>query len=119
MLFPAADDVARVWAVVAQDTIEGRLGTGAKVATDDGSGRRRLVCVYTTSFLDGGDVRRVLLQLVARGLVDPASPRHGIFYKTDAYTYLDVYNDNDFGLKASLYASRDMLAPERAPARRR
>jgi hypothetical protein len=33
-----------------------------------------------------------------------------IYYKCDAYTYLDISSSNEYKLKASMYNSRDMLA---------
>jgi hypothetical protein len=33
-----------------------------------------------------------------------------IYYKCDAYTYLDITSGNEFKLKASMYSSRDLLA---------
>lgn len=43
--------------------------------------------------------------------------RHGrsIYYKSDAFTYLDLYSAtaNKYGLQASLYTSQKMLAAAR------
>ena len=38
-----------------------------------------------------------------------------IYYKSDAYTYLDIYRDTaaEFGLQASLYNSWKMMAASR------
>ncbi len=112
MLFPSPQNVDEVWAKVAKATWEGELGVGAKVATkkDDGddekSERSRLVCVYTRDFEDRADVARVLKKLVVLKLV---GGEQGIFYKCDAYTYLDVMGGNEWKLKASMYGSREML----------
>lgn len=35
--------------------------------------------------------------------------RKGIYYKADVYTYLDLMGGNEFGLKTSLFSSRDVL----------
>jgi hypothetical protein len=39
-----------------------------------------------------------------------------IYYKSDAYTYLDLRRENaaEYGLQASLYNSRSMLAASKA-----
>lgn len=71
------------------------------------SNAARLICVYTKDFTDVADVRRVLLGLVEMGLVRADMPR-GITYKCDAYTYLDIYGNNEFGLRASIYSSKEM-----------
>ncbi len=115
MLFPSPSHVDEVWAKVARATDAGELGMGAKVATarDDDDLKRspksRLICVYTRDFSDKGDVKRVLVRLRDLGLVQD---EQGIFYKCDAYTYLDIMNGNEFKLKASMYGSKGMLKEE-------
>ncbi|MCJ1399351.1 hypothetical protein MMC11_002553 [Xylographa trunciseda] len=111
MLFPLPEDVNRVWAVVATATAKGELGTAAKVATEDGKGDRvaRLICVYTEDFGNKSDVKRVLLKLGELGLT---SRNRGISYKPDVFTYLDITGDNEWGMKPSLYQSKEALAWE-------
>jgi hypothetical protein len=67
------------------------------------------VCVYTKDFQDANDVRRVLDELETMGLVNAGKV---IYYKPDAYTYLDLKRDTaaQYGLQASLYNSRSMMA---------
>lgn len=110
MLFPTADQVDKYWAKVAEATAHGELGFGAKVATDagGGSGRARGMMVYTRDYEDIEDVRRVLEKLVDLGLV--RNEQKPIYYKVDAYTYLEILGDNPYGLKASLFSSKDVLA---------
>lgn len=108
MFFPSVDYVDSVWKTVVMVLDKGELGDTAKVATDDGSGQGRLICVYTNDFSDKADVKRVLETLVEKGLVDKES--RPIYYKCDAYTYLDIKSNNAYGLKASLFSSRDVLS---------
>ncbi|OKO97440.1 UPF0696 protein C11orf68 -like protein [Penicillium subrubescens] len=107
MFFPTVDYVDSFWKTVVTALDKGDLGEAAKVATDDGSGQARLICVYTKDFSDKEDVKRVLLTLVEKGLVDEES--RPIYYKCDAYTHLDIKSNNAYGLKASLFSSRDIL----------
>ncbi|KAL9125235.1 MAG: hypothetical protein Q9175_008114 [Cornicularia normoerica] len=121
MLFPMADDVNRFWSLVATATATGELGHLAKVATDDGSGNvsPRLICIHTEDFSDHEDVKRVLERLVDMGLVNrkgPMGDERGIYYKADAFTYLGIDSKNDWGLKASLFFSKDVLAEEKGKA---
>lgn len=96
MLFPMPQDVDAVWRAVADATASGQLGSGAKVATKSeieeeedsqgrpGSGRARVVCVYTNDFADVPDVQRVVLKLDQLGLVRQKGPwgkERGIYYK--------------------------------------
>ncbi|PLB52743.1 DUF1917-domain-containing protein [Aspergillus steynii IBT 23096] len=108
MFFLTRDRVDYFWNVIAQATERGELGPSAKVATDDGSGKARLLAVYTRDFEDVADVRRVAQKLAELGLIKPHD--RPIYYKTNAYTLLDINSNNPWGLKASMYNSRDMLA---------
>lgn len=109
MLFPYEKDVDEVWAAVAGATIKGKLGVGAKVATNNGSDKVRMVAIYTHDHEDREDVRRVLEKLFEMGLVDKKASRP-IYYKCDAYTYLNLDSKNSYGLKTSRYSSKDILA---------
>ena len=113
MLFPTPDDVNRVWSLVATATADGELGHAAKVATDDGGGGgggSRLICVYTEDFSEKADVGRVLGRMVDMGLVKGRGEERGIYYKADAFTDLGIDGKNEWGLRASLFSSRDVLA---------
>ena len=35
-----------------------------------------------------------------------------IYYKADAWTYLEIGSGNEWGLKASMFSSREVLAAE-------
>lgn len=109
MLFPALGSLDKVWKAVVEATADNRLGPLAKVATDDGKPTERLICVYTKDFRDTDDVRRVLKELVSMSLV---KSERTIYYKTDAYTHLNLYAGNapDYGLQASHYSSQYLLA---------
>jgi hypothetical protein len=109
MLFPNMQDLTRVWKMVVEGIINNRLGSAAKVATDQGDGKDRLICIYTKDFGDVNDVLRVLQELNCMGLVGFG---RGIYYKADVYTYLDIYGGNaaEYGLQASVYSSQTMLA---------
>ncbi|KAJ5154492.1 Protein of unknown function DUF1917 [Penicillium coprophilum] len=109
MLFPTVDRVDEFWEIVVRAMEKGELGDAAKVATDDGSGsgQSRLICVYTPDFGDVEDVKRVVSRLVDIGLVGKG-PR-GVYYKSDAFTHLEINSKNEYGLKASMYSSREML----------
>lgn len=113
MLFPDLDHVNSAWSLVATATAENELGLAAKVGTDEGDpNRARLICVYTENFEDKADLKRVLERLYAMGLVNQKGAfgeGKPIYYKADAYTYLDIMGGNEWGLKASLFSSRDIL----------
>lgn len=100
MLFPMPWDVDAVWRVVADATASGQLGSDAKVATKSeeeensqggpGSGRPRLVCVYTNDFADVADVQRVVQKLDQLGLVRQKGSwgeERGIYYKCGQFFF--------------------------------
>ncbi|KAH8726504.1 hypothetical protein GQ44DRAFT_705741 [Phaeosphaeriaceae sp. PMI808] len=109
MLFPKLENVTRVWKIVVQGVIDNRLGPTAKVAPDEGKSGDRLICIYTRDLRDEDDVRRVLSELDTMGLLTSG---RSIYYKSDAFTYLDLYNQtsSEYGLQASLYTSAKMMA---------
>ena len=117
MLFPPPARVNAVWAAVAEGTVKGELGFAAKVATEGGEGRGRLVCVYTEDWGEVGDLRRVLEGLVGLGFVQGVGGGvkrkrgggRGIYYKCDGFTYLDIMGGNEWGLRASMFSSREIL----------
>ena len=106
MLFPYSNNVDKAWRKVAKGTLDGTLGCSAKVATDDGSGSQRVICIYTEDFSNEKDVRRVLEKMQELHLTKAGQ---GIYYKCDAYTYLNIMSGNDYKLKASMYSSKEML----------
>ncbi|KAJ9492751.1 hypothetical protein VN97_g489 [Penicillium thymicola] len=107
MLFPTVDRVDEFWGAVVRTMEKGELGDVAKVATDDGGGENRLICVYTNDFGDVEDVKRVVSKLVDIGL-GGKGPRP-VYYKSDAFTHLEINSKNEYGLKASMYSSREVL----------
>lgn len=110
MLFPDAEDLPRYWRQVATATAEGRLGPMAKVATYQPGKSVTLICIYTYDFSDMVDVRRVLDELVELELC--TSCARPIYYKCDAYTHLRIENSNVWGLRASLFSSKEVLENE-------
>jgi hypothetical protein len=109
MLFPKLEEVTQVWKKVVAGVIDGRLGPTAKVAPDEGKPGDRLICIYTKDFKDEGDVLRVLQELETMRLLPSG---RSIYYKSDAFTYLDLYKQtaSEYGLQASLYTSYKMMA---------
>jgi hypothetical protein len=109
MLFPKLEEVNRVWKKVVASVMDARLGPTAKVATDDGRPGERLICIYTKDFRDENDVLRVLQEIKTMDLLPSG---RSIYYKSDAFTYLDLYKETaqEYGLQASLYTSFKMMA---------
>ncbi|KAL4870774.1 hypothetical protein BDV12DRAFT_165202 [Aspergillus spectabilis] len=108
MMFITGDRVDSYWSAVADAMMKGHLGTAAKVATDDGEGRTRLIAIYTRDHQDLDDVKRVLRKLVELNLVKKSE--RPIYYKADALTYLEIMSKNRYGMKATLFSSADVLA---------
>lgn len=114
MLFPSPDHVNAVWSLIATATANDELGIAAKVATAMGNDpdKARLICVYTEDFGDKDDVKRVVERLYAMGLCSRSGgtgEARVVYYKADVYTHLEVEGGNPWGLKPSLYSSREIL----------
>ncbi|GKZ73106.1 hypothetical protein AnigIFM60653_011974 [Aspergillus niger] len=111
LLFVLPEKVDEVWGIVAEATAKGELGFGAKVATaavaadDDNAKKARLIAIYTKDYEDRADVERVLRKMAALKLVDLDG--RPVYYKCDAYTHLDIRGGNEWGLRGSMYSSRD------------
>ncbi|KAL5365732.1 hypothetical protein BJX96DRAFT_18907 [Aspergillus floccosus] len=110
MLFLTPDRIDEFWAAIVEATARGELGIAAKVATDEGKGQdsARLLAVYTRDYADRDDVKRVIEKLVDLDLVK--EDERPVYYKCDAYTYLQIMGNNPYGLRASLFSSRDVLS---------
>jgi hypothetical protein len=109
MLFPKLEDLPRVWRLVAEATAEGKLGPTSKVgmwSPEDAIKGCTLICVYTRDFSDLHDVKRVMRALIELGIAKRESK---IYYKCDAYTYLDIKSGNEYKLPASLWSSEEVL----------
>ncbi|KAI9800230.1 MAG: hypothetical protein M1825_004214 [Sarcosagium campestre] len=111
LLFPSnGPTLDETWTKVSHAVAAGQLGSAAKVATvNDGESSTaskvaedggRLICIYTQDFRDKDDVKRVLVKLNQLGLV--GSGNKGIYYKSDAWTWLDLSSGNEHGFKARL-----------------
>lgn len=107
MLFPHRNDSNRYWRLVAATTTEGKLRVASKVATLDALDPVTLICVYTYDFTDIDDVRLVLEKLVELDLCQTGG--RPIYYKCDAYTYLDIKSNNRYKIRASLYSSKEII----------
>lgn len=121
LLFPTWDDIPRLWKQVCSAVLENRLGPVAKVSTKslNKSEPCGVIVIYTENCFDVDDVRRVLLALVDLGIVSSREDARPIWYKTDAYTYLQLNSGNEFNLPASLYSSKEMLDDEGHAAKRK
>ncbi|ODM16192.1 hypothetical protein SI65_08191 [Aspergillus cristatus] len=110
MLFVSVGRVDAVWKAVVEATVSGELGHAAKVSANPGECNRedQAIMIYTRDYEDTDDIRRVLEKLIELGLVK--DDKRPIYYKADAYTYLRIFADNLYGLRASLFSSKDFLS---------
>lgn len=85
LVYRVRSEIDGVRETIARATIEGDLGTSAKVSTKLQGRDRHLICVYTDDYLDLDDVNRVRDELDALGFTER------LCYKPDIYTYLGIY----------------------------
>ena len=90
LLFVSTQRIDLVWRTIRAETLAGRLGVAAKVATamknpNATSDRVKLICVYTYNADDLIDVRRVRERLRELGFLKKLP------YKTDAATGAGKY----------------------------
>lgn len=112
MIFPSAADRLTVWHAIRAAVQAGDLGHGASLEPPPGPWAavdpERVVCVYTRDFRDVAEVTRVLEALAEIGAVR-REVALGIGYKIDAYERLGIWWDNDYGLRESIYSSREVF----------
>jgi hypothetical protein len=110
LLFVTDKEAPDAWREICVAVSENRLGIGAKIATAPAEGQdSRVICVYTKDFNDREDVGRVVQELNNIGLV-PTDKKKQLWYKCDAFTFLDIMSGNPYGLRASLYSSSEFVA---------
>jgi len=85
LIYRSKLEIDSVWKVVAEATWNGQLGKSAKVSTLKHKKSQFVVCVYTPSYLDFEDVKRVRDDLRVLGF------NKKLCYKPDIYTYLGIY----------------------------
>lgn len=106
LLFVSKRDgkVDQVWERVARNTVCGRLGCSAKVATfdPDPGEEGHVICVYVDNFYDLENVRRVYHCLKMLGLNSKS-------FKLDLYTELGIKSRNKWGLPVSLFTARTIM----------
>ena len=75
--------------------------------SDHGQKNRRadthLICVYTDNYADTDEVMRVERQLRSLGITGVLN------YKPDIYTHFDIYVNNQYKIKASVYTTKEPI----------
>ncbi|SPO01339.1 uncharacterized protein DNG_04015 [Cephalotrichum gorgonifer] len=110
MIFCDPKIVNDTWEIVARATANNELGIAAKVAPCPDESlryRERLICVYTKDFADRRDVGRVIRRLRELRLVEARGKT--LYYKPDIFTYIGLDSGNPWGLRSSIYSSRDVF----------
>ena len=74
--------------------------------SDTGSKNKKanmhLICVYTDDYSDKEEVMRVERELRSMGVADVLN------YKPDIYTHFDIYANNPYKIKVSLYTTKSI-----------
>ena len=63
------------------------------------SDNTRVICIYTEDYTNVEDVMRIRRELRSMGINEL------LYYKPDIYTKFDIYCNNPYQIKASVYAS--------------
>ncbi|KAG7359643.1 DUF1917 domain containing protein [Nitzschia inconspicua] len=109
LVYVKPSEADEVWEKIARATALGYLGCSSKIApTANGQDESTVICVYVQDSTDKREVQRVLKTLyydlkVTSGLSN---------FKPDIYTYLNIYRNNPWRLKPTLYSWKDAIAWE-------
>ena len=100
LIYDREERINETWNLIASHTLSGELGIDAKASTASqvGSSRQYVICVYTKNYLDSGDVSRVRQKLRELGYTQK------LYYKPNLYTYLNIYSKTFPNIRASRYA---------------
>ncbi len=89
MIYSSEENVNETWKVITRAVLEGKLGPSAKVSTKLQAKEKKInqyaICVYTLNYFDIKDVKRVRKELKKLEF------KRSLCYKSDLYTYLDIY----------------------------
>jgi len=85
LIYRIESEIDSAWKTIAVATINGNLGTSAKVSTLLHKQKRYVICVYTYNYLDFRDVENV------RNVLKEIEINEKLCYKPDIYTYLGIY----------------------------
>ncbi|XP_071797133.1 uncharacterized protein [Asterias amurensis] len=102
LLFVQTRSVDQIWEQIALATVEGKLGTGAKVTSIDdrpvNNEGKHVISVYTKDFTDYTDV-----VAIERKLRDMYKLK--LFFKPGVHAELGINAGNKYGLRPSIYVS--------------
>ena len=93
--------VDHFWSLVAKATVEGRLGSSAKVSPAELSGenRRHVICIYNDNYTNQEEVYALECAIRNTGI------KSHMTYKPDVYTCIGIYRNNEWGLRPTIYES--------------
>jgi Domain of unknown function (DUF1917) len=92
------------WEQIARATADGRLGSSSKVCPMKNRPNPKIpgvCCVYVEDFTCQSEVKRVLLELESMGF----KPKG---FKPDFFTYINIYQKNEWGLPPTLFSAQDV-----------
>jgi len=98
MIYSSQENIDEIWKVVSSSVMKNELGIAAKVSSIMQRQESYLICVYTKDYFDKEDVDRVRNRLKELGFIQK------LYYKTDMYTYLNIYSGTFPGVRASRYS---------------
>ncbi|XP_020916944.2 uncharacterized protein LOC110254307 [Exaiptasia diaphana] len=106
LVFAPSSKIDKIWFTIAEAVVDGKLGFSAKVSTKNDEEAKHVICVYTEDFTDEEDVRRVEKALRRLNIND------FLQYKADIYTLLNIYRDNNLGIRPCIYRSEAKVVPK-------
>ena len=94
-----------LWSVIAKGVVSSQLGCSSKVSPFNPEEPKHVVLIYNNDFTNEAEVMELENSIRNLGIKAQLS------YKPDAYTYIGVYKNNQWGLRPTIYRSVfDILA---------
>mmetsp|Transcript_11386 Transcript_11386/g.25919 ORF Transcript_11386/g.25919 Transcript_11386/m.25919 type:complete len:439 (-) Transcript_11386:145-1461(-) len=99
--------VVEGWTKIRNSLLNGELGPTAKISTSPERGSH-VVCVYCPNFTDSAELLRIRRGISSAGIATNSVLR----FKTDAFTYLGIYANNEWKLRTTSFDCGGKNDPE-------
>lgn len=97
LIYKKTTQIDNLWKDISINCIKGFLGPSVKVSPKDNYNKQHVICVFTKNYLDKENVYKIRDNLKNIGVINKIS------YKPDIFTYFEIYRNNKWNIKSSIY----------------
>lgn len=97
LIYEKTSNIDKLWANISINCVKGFLGPTVKVSPKCNYNDEHVICVFTKNYLDKENVYNIRDVLKKNGI------NNKISYKPDIFTYFEIYKNNKWNIKSSIY----------------